>query len=170
MNFLYFAYRVSRMVTYRLQLLWFHIKKPFYVLSFNQNGNKFQCDGILLNTSVDISGNNNCIIIQEGVKLRNMRIMVTGKNNRLIIRRNSAFHEGGRVKLEDEGNLIDIGENADIVDCFFAVSDYNSKIIIGKDCMFSAKIIIRNSDVHSILNEENKRVNPARDVVIGNHV
>lgn len=99
-----------------------------------------------------------------------MRIVVTGMNNRMIIRKNSIFREGGRVKLEDENNLIDIGENTDIVDCFFAVSDYDSKIIVGKDCMFSAKVIIRNSDVHSILNEEGKRINPARDTIIGERV
>lgn len=170
MNFLHFIYRVKRKLIYWLQLFWFYIKKPFYILSFNQNGNKFQCDGVLLNSSIDISGNNNCIIIQGGVKIFNAKIAVTGSNNRLIIRKHSIFREGGRVKLEDENNLIDIGENADIVDCFFAVSDYDSKIIIGKDCMFSAKVIIRNSDVHSILNEEGKRINPARDTIIGERV
>ena len=170
MNFLHFTYKVKRRLIYWAQLFWFYIKKPFYILSFNQNGNKFQCDGVLLNTSVNISGNNNCIIIQGGVKISNMRIVVTGMNNRMIIRKNSIFREGGRVKLEDENNLIDIGENTDIVDWFCGVSDYDSKIIVGKDCMFSAKVIIRNSDVHSILNEEGKRINPARDTIIGERV
>lgn len=36
------------------------------------------------------------------------------------------------MKLEDENNLIDIGENVDIADCFFAVSDYDNKIKVRK--------------------------------------
>lgn len=99
-----------------------------------------------------------------------MKIEVRGTGNKLIIGRNSIFSEGGRVKLEDENNTIEIGENADMVEVFFAVSDYGSRITVGKDCMFSAKVILRNSDVHSILDTSGKRVNPARDTIIGNRV
>lgn len=99
-----------------------------------------------------------------------MRIAVSGHGNRLVIHKGVRFREGGRVKLEDEGNLIEIGEGSDFVDCFFAVSDYDSRVIVGRDCMFSAKIVVRNSDVHSILNAEGKRANPARDTIIGDRV
>lgn len=36
--------------------------------------------------------------------------------------------------------------------------------------MFSAQIVIRNSDAHSILNKEGKRINNAKDTIIGNRV
>lgn len=146
------------------------IQKPIYNLSYNNKSNSFNCNGLLFNSSIKLSGSGNKIIIEKGVRMNNVHIMVKGKNNKLIIHQNVIFRESGRVKLEDEDNIIEIGQRSDFVDCFFAVSDYNSKIEIGEDCMFSAKIIIRNSDVHSILNEQNKRINKAKDTIIGNRV
>lgn len=124
----------------------------------------------MIKSTINLQGRNNQILIEQGVKLNNVNIAITGSNNKLILHKNVIFHEKGRVKLEDENNLIEVGENTDFVNCFFAVSDYNSKVIIGKDSMLSGEIIIRNSDVHSILNEENKRINPGRDVIIGDRV
>ena len=115
-------------------------------------------------------GGGNEILINQGVRLNNVKIKISGYNNKLIFQRGVKFYEGGRVKLEDENNLIEIGENSDFVDCFFAVSDYNSKVIVGKDCMFSAKITVRNSDVHSILDENGQRKNHARNTIIGDRV
>lgn len=146
------------------------MKKPLYMISYNSNGNKFICKGLMTKCSVKMKGSGNKIIIEQGVRLNNMNIAISGSNNRLIMHKDVKFHEGGRVKLEDENNLIEIGERSDFVDCFFAVSDYNSKVIIGNDCMFSAKIIVRNSDVHSILNEEGIRINPCRNTIVGNRV
>ena len=124
----------------------------------------------MIRSSVTIQGHSNSLIIEEGVKLNNIKIVIKGNNNRLIFHKNVVFHEKGRIKLEDEGNLIEIGENTDFVDCFIAVSDCNSKITIGENSMFSANIIIRNSDVHSILNQNSQRINPARDTIIGDRV
>lgn len=42
--------------------------------------------------------------------------------------------------------------------------------MVGNDCLFSSEIVIRTGDSHSILNETGTRINPAKDVVIGNHV
>ena len=171
MNILSIIYRISSIVQkYFYAICFLLLKKPFYMLSYNTQGNQFKCHGFLLHTSIKIRGKNNQLIIGKGVKINNAKIVISGTNNKLIIHENVVFHEGGRVKLEDEENLIEIGENSDFVDCFFAVSDCKSKVVIGRDCMFSAKIIIRNSDVHSILNEHNERINPARDTIIGDRV
>lgn len=156
----------------RLIYLVYHlfIQKPIYFISYNNKQNKFRCEGLLFNSTINLSGHGHEIIIEKGVRINNTRILIKGNNNRLIIHRDVIFKEGGRIKLEDENNVIEIGQRSDFVDCFFAVSDYNSRIIVGEECMSSAKVIIRNSDVHSILNEENKRINRAKDVLIGNRV
>ncbi len=49
-------------------------------------------------------------------------------------------------------------------------STEGKSIIIGKDCMFSNDIEIRNGDSHAILNTMQERINTASSVVIGNHV
>ena len=171
MNFLDFQRKISKKISYYIHTVIFYIiKKPLYILNYNTGGNHFQCKGVMLKSSIIIHGKNNSIIIDQGVKLNNVNITITGRNNKLIFHKNVVFHEKGRIKLEDDNNLIEIGENTDFVSCFFAISDYNSKVIIGKDSMLSGEIIIRNSDVHSILNNENKRINPGRDVIIGDRV
>ena len=44
-------------------------------------------------------------------------------------------------------------------------------IVIGEDCMISNHVIIRTSDSHPIYSLESKeRINPAKDIHIGNHV
>lgn len=71
--------------------------------------------------------------------------------------------------MEDNGCRLEIGDNAYIVSCFFAIRDNDTSITIGDDCMFSAQTIVRTSDAHSIL-ADGKRINPGKNVVIGDHV
>lgn len=171
MNILHYYYALSdRLVRKFHYAIFLLFKKPLYLISYNSNGNRFICKGLMSKCSIKVNGEGHQIIIEEGVRLHNMKIVISGQNNRLILHKGVKFYEGGRIKLEDEGNLIEIGENSDFVDTFFAVSDYNTRVIIGRDCMFSAKIIVRSSDVHSILNEEGQRTNPGRDTIIGNRV
>lgn len=171
MNFIYFFNKITKKCNKILHIIFFFlIKKPLYTLSYNNNGNRFVCKGFIIKSSLIINGKNNQIFIDKGVRLNNMKIVISGNNNRLIIHKGVIFHEGGRVKLEDDNNLIEIGEKTDIVNCFFAVSDCNSKITIGSESMLSAQIVIRNSDAHSILNKEGKRINHAKDTIIGKRV
>lgn len=170
MNILYFTYKVRRKLAYYIQLFWFYLKKPFYLLCYNSSGNIIKCDGILLNCTLGVSGRNNLIEIQGGVKLFNTKICISGNNNRLIIKRGTLFNEGGRIRMEDENNLIEIGEKCDIQNCFLTACDRNTKIIIGNNCLFSADIIIRTSDSHSILSSDERRINRGRDTIIGNNV
>lgn len=71
--------------------------------------------------------------------------------------------------MEDNGCELAIGDNTYIVSCFFAIRDNDTSITIGDDCMFSAQTIVRTSDAHSIL-EGGKRINPGKNVIIGDHV
>lgn len=145
------------------------VKNPIYHFLYNKNTNVFRCNGIIKG-KVRITGENNVLIIKKGALLNNVSIVIRGKNNQLVIHEDVIFHENGRIKLEDEGNLIEIGEGTNIMGAYFAVSDYNSKLKIGKRCLLSKEIVIRNSDVHSILDRENKRVNHARDTIVNDHV
>ncbi|GBD62418.1 putative acetyltransferase [Tetragenococcus halophilus subsp. halophilus] len=43
-------------------------------------------------------------------------------------------------------------------------------IIVGKDVMFSSDCWIRNSDVHMIYDEHQKRINESKTIFIGDHV
>ena len=45
-----------------------------------------------------------------------------------------------------------------------------TSVTIGKDCLFSSDIQLRTGDSHSILNMEGRRINPSRDITLGDHV
>lgn len=139
-------------------------------LSYNSGENKFQCNGRLYNCKITISGEVNTIIINEGVRLANIHISVDGNRNLLVIGAGTRWEEGGRIRIEDQDNTIRIGENCDLRGCFLACGDKNTNIIIGDDCLFSANVVIRTSDSHSIINSHDERLNPGKDVIIGNHV
>lgn len=171
MNIMRIFYGINRRALYIFQLFAFYIKKPIWSLSYNCNGNSFRCDGLLLNTSVKLSGNNNRIIIQGGVKLLDAEIMICGSGNSLVINENTLVRKGGRIWLENENNHITIGKDTFIGEKVFVTArDYNTNITIGDRCLFSANVIIRNSDAHSILDNEGKRINPGQSVNIGNRV
>lgn len=116
-----------------------------------------------------MGGGNSCLI-ERGAILNKMRIDITGHNNKLVIRSGVNFAEGGRIRIEDDGNVVEVGENTTLINCFLSSADRNTSLIIGKNCLFSSDVIIRTSDAHSIINNTGERVNQGVDVVIGDHV
>jgi acetyltransferase-like isoleucine patch superfamily enzyme len=53
----------------------------------------------------------------------------------------------------------------------YALALEGKNITIGSNCMISYDVAVRTSDAHSVVSADSlKRINPAQDVVIGNHV
>ena len=101
---------------------------------------------VLKNCSFIFYGTRNIITIHDGAHLNNVTFWVEDSDNEIIIGEKSTFH----------GN------------CQLAACEGTS-ISIGSDCMFSHDIYVRTTDSHSII-KENKRINPAKNIKIGNHV
>jgi len=86
------------------------------------------------------------------------------------------------AKLQVNGTIymmyattIEIHENAEIVAGSFsincgAVIIAAKKITIGKEVLISRNVFIYDSDHHAMLTEDGERSNPAKEVVIGDHV
>ncbi|MDE6416817.1 MAG: acyltransferase [Duncaniella sp.] len=128
-------------------------------------------NGVLINCHIDIEGEGNRIIIEKGVVLRNVSISIKGTDNVLTIKSGSEISESGRVRMEDTGGEIVIGKNLRASDMFLTTADDHSRIEIGDDCLVSAKVIVRTSDSHSIIDDTTgERINPPKDVRIGNRV
>lgn len=123
-----------------------------------------------LQNRIRIIGKNNKVFIEENVILSKCNIMIYGNNCTLYIDKECNIYKS-RFRIEDNSAEIQIGPTTTSRGVnFYAVGD-NSKIIIGKDCMFSSGIQVRNSDAHSIINKyDKKRINPAVDVIIKDHV
>ncbi len=72
--------------------------------------------------------------------------------------------------FEDDGNEIIIGDNTTMEGNNQLAACEGTKIIVGKDCMFAHNVNFRTTDSHSIVDREGKRLNPGKDIIIGNHV
>ena len=126
---------------------------------------------IFSNCKIDIDGNNNLIQIADFCTFNNVTFLIRGDNHRVKISKRVKFHYGGSLHIEDEGGLIEIGEDSTFEEAHIAVTEPGSRILIGADCMFAYDIDVRTGDSHSVIDARtHQRINYARDVVIGEHV
>lgn len=123
------------------------------------------------NCKVDIAGNNNLIHISDFCVFNNVTFLIRGDNHRIKISKSVKFNYGGSLHMEDEGGLLEIGEDAIFEEVHIAVTEPGSRIVIGAGCMFAYDIDLRTGDSHSVIDAKtNQRINPAQDVVIDEHV
>lgn len=120
---------------------------------------------------IDLVGNDNTIIVHESARLLNLRFMIRGNNNRIVVGSHVRFNRAGELWIEDDGGEINIGQQTTIEDAHIAVTEPGSRIQIGRDCLLAYDIDIRTGDSHSIIDAQTgERINYARDVIIGDHV
>jgi acetyltransferase-like isoleucine patch superfamily enzyme len=119
---------------------------------------------------VTIKGNNNLIQIGSGSIFDSVNINIKGNDHRLT------FNKHCRIRnlefwFEDNNCKISVGKNSAFYGGHIAVTEPNSEIEIGENCLFSSEIDIRNGDSHSIIDlNTNKRINYAKNIIIGNKV
>ena len=116
-----------------------------------------------------VEGDNNHITLGAHASLRNDGfIRVIGDDNRVEI----GHHCSGafRIQVKTHGGEITIGEHTTCVGVFCTLHE-PQKIILGRDCMISAKVLLFASDMHSVIDlDTGKRINPGADLVVGDHV
>ncbi len=123
----------------------------------------------LKRTKVIDKGNGNTVTIDRKSKLRNCTFKFYGSNNRVIIgERCSLSHL--TVWIEDDNNCVQIAKNTTVHGTTGLACIEGCRIEIGEDCMFSSNIHFRTGDSHSVVDLDGHRINPSRDIVIGDHV
>lgn len=125
--------------------------------------------GFLQKCNIEICGDNNTIIISPKCYLIETSIKIFGNNNTIKLDRQVCAHYG-ELYIEDDNGEIEIGDNTLITGQTHLAVIEGTKIIIGCDCLFSSNIDLRTGDSHSILDENGKRINKSKDIVVGNHV
>lgn len=111
---------------------------------------------------------NNRLEIDKSVKIRNSRIKIRGTGNKLVLEKGCNLY-GVNIEIRGENSLIKIGANSIIGKNTYLSAKEGCDITIGEDCMFSRNINIMTSDGHGIL-QNDKRINNAKSIEIGNHV
>jgi acetyltransferase-like isoleucine patch superfamily enzyme len=135
------------------------------------SGNKLKYNDASLNINIQINGSKNLIIIGDKAKLNNLKIFIQGNDNIINISESVNFNVKGLIWVEDNNSILEIGRASTFEDATFAITENNSKIKIGEDCMFAYDIEVKNGDSHSIIDlQTHRRINFVKDVIIGNHV
>lgn len=118
--------------------------------------------GLLLN------GNDNTIEFGNDVHLYGSRIGIFGNGNRIRIDSGTRLHLNLQIRTDEA--TFEVGEGTTIMG-LEADIDEPLTIRIGAECMFSSEIWATVSDVHSIIDRTSgERVNPGRDIIIGDRV
>lgn len=119
-----------------------------------------------------LSGRNNIIELGDSVFMRNVVFEISGNNNVVRIGKNCSFWEGGRIRIEGNGQNLIVGENTNLVNVFFSMGDDGNDVIIGKDCLFSSGVVFRTWDNHSIVSVDdlNRRICYGKTITIEDHV
>lgn len=126
---------------------------------------------IMLGVTLDIQGSGNKIEIADNTILINTTFFIRGNNHQITIGKNCIFARGGVFWMEHNNGRLFIGQNTTMEEVHIAVTEDNSSVQIGEDCMFAYDIDIRTGDSHSILDKDSKeRINKAKNIVIGDHV
>jgi acetyltransferase-like isoleucine patch superfamily enzyme len=104
-------------------------------------------NALLSNTTINISGTNNKVIIAPEVKLRGSTVHIRGNNCILKIGKGTSF---GGIRIVNAGE--------------------NNAISIGQNCLFADYIELWASDTHTITNDNNEKINPEKPITIGDRV
>ena len=155
------------------------LKKVFVKLQSGNNNTKIKGDNnqiqigdsIVKNTNFDIYGENNTITVDSQTILENLTFHIRGSGHHIFIGKNCRFTKGGTIWIEEQNCKLLIGNDNYIVNADISITESDSSIEIGNNCMFANNIDIRNGDSHSIIDlSTGKRINHTRNIIIKDHV
>ena len=113
-------------------------------------------------------GKNNELIVEKGCRIYKLRILFFGDNNRVIIR-NDCVLNNVDIWISD-GSTTEIGHNTHFTGDTHIACIEGKKVHIGERCLLAEQTVFRTGDSHSVLNNSGKRINPASDIWVGDHV
>jgi acetyltransferase-like isoleucine patch superfamily enzyme len=127
---------------------------------------------ILKKCSITIEGNGNSINLGIGAYLEGVKIVVKAQNSKLTLGKSVFVGHGSVLWIQGESSKLEIGEYSSLEKVGIASSD-GQEVLIGRDCLLSYDVDIRNTDSHSIYDnhtDTDEQINFAKSVKIGDHV
>lgn len=145
------------------------LKKSSFFVKNNNNILCFKKKSLVKNSHIIVEGSNNILYIDKETLLTNNYIKIEGNDNKIFIGANCCL-KNLTIDMKNENSVIKIGDKTSIEEA--RITSFEPyKIEIGKDCMFSADIVIMNTDVHKIYDTTtNLKTNEGKEISIGNHV
>ena len=145
------------------------LKKSSFFVKNNNNILCFKKKSLVKNSHIIVEGSNNILYIDKETLLNNSYIKIEGNDTKIFIGANCCL-KNLTIDMKNENSVIKIGDKTSIEEA--RITSFEPyKIEIGKDCMFSADIVIMNTDVHKIYDTTTKlKTNEGKEISIGNHV
>ena len=112
-------------------------------------------------------GTGNEVVVDDSATTFKLEVLVRGHNNRLVVGPRSYLR--GRIELYGDGNTITIGSDS-VIGGGLLMAHHGTTISIGDGCLLAGEVNIRTSDSHSILSADGTRLNPDKNIAIGNRV
>lgn len=133
------------------------------------HGNQIQTElGSSSLCSVRFVGKNNQLVIHPKANLKNVYIEFLMDNAVVEIDENVRMTGSWRIGHQC---TMKIGKNTSSTNPVYITCAEGASIVIGEDCMFATNNQIRTDDAHPIYDvNTGKRINPSKDVILGNHV
>lgn len=155
------------------QLNHIYLKVQNYLIGGNKyciaNNKMVLHNASLKHTIVKMVGNNNILEVLPDVHLNNCNVIIYGSNNCIRLEEKVILNQV-KLYIEDDQNSITIGRGTTI-ECNSEIATIEgTSVSIGEDCMISSDVRVCTGDSHSLINQEGKRVNYSRNVIIGDHV
>ena len=136
--------------------------------AFTQDGNEVVVLGERTG-SLTIRGRNNRVMIAEGTRLVDCDISIEGDNNLVEIGPWSLLNRT-QIHFKTCDAALVIGQTAGIANACFNLYE-PSRIDIGDFVGIACDVWMATSDLHPIYDENSgRRINPARNILIGNRV
>lgn len=122
----------------------------------------------LINVQVQFVGRNNRVILHKNSALKNTFIEFKGDNGSFSIGKKAGIF--GTFRIGYDCN-IEIGSGVTSTNAVYVTCAEKTNIHIGDDCMLATNNQIRTDDSHGIYDlNTGKRVNYSKDIFIGDHV
>ncbi|MDR7155453.1 acetyltransferase-like isoleucine patch superfamily enzyme [Sphingobium xenophagum] len=120
-------------------------------------------------SQITIEGTDSAVYVGESTRLLGTKIFITGDRARVIIGPRARL-KTGEIHVQADDGLVVIGAKT-TWESGRILCDRGKAVIIGNDCMFSNRVMIRTSDGHGIWdNKTGALLNAAADVFIDHHV
>ncbi|EKO3957607.1 acyltransferase [Vibrio fluvialis] len=113
----------------------------------NQSSIEIERSASVRRCKIVVEGRNNKLIIEKGCQLQNLLIEVLGEDCTLIIGKDTRNTGEGKISCQEKGTTLRIGANS----------------------LLAKGVTILTSDGHDIL-EHGQRINPAKDILLEEHV
>jgi serine acetyltransferase len=144
------------------------LRKTRILIIGDGNSVVFAREARIQSCNIVIRGNRNHVSIGSSA-LTGVRAIISGDGNACTVGDGCTILRLSLV-CEDSGNSISIGASTQILGSTELAAIEGKNISIGKNCLFSSDIHFRTGDSHSLTDLQGRRINPSRDIFIGDHV